>query len=320
MSRRDLKFALNAIQWINVKEDPNDPNSADLWRFADPSFVADYPDVLGQIKAAGFDTTMLEVLDTQTLQNYKAMVDAAGLQLSPGYVEVPLPSDHGGQLARGSYERAHWFDHARRRAEESNYFGLDTIFVSAEVNQTPSGVRFNERAAVGYDFRQDRLDEFVEYLIETCEVLKAEGIRSGLHNHVGTWVETEAEIEYVLGQVDSSLLGASFDIGHLEWAGIDSPSYLSKWSDRLMDLHIKDLNLAVARSARENPVPYNVSTNRGLFLEPGLGQIDLPGVLNALPEAFDGWVLIEVDRASMNPGESAAVSAEWMRRVKAGEL
>ena len=49
MPVKDLRVALNAIQWINVKEDPADPDSASLWRFADPAFVAEYPDVLGAI-------------------------------------------------------------------------------------------------------------------------------------------------------------------------------------------------------------------------------------------------------------------------------
>jgi hypothetical protein len=33
-------------------------------------------------------------------------------------------------------------------------------------------------------------------------VLRAEGVRAGLHNHVGTWVETEHEIDRVLGALD----------------------------------------------------------------------------------------------------------------------
>ena len=49
---KDLDFALNAIQWINVKEDPNDLDSASLWRFADPAFVAEYPGVLRAIRDA----------------------------------------------------------------------------------------------------------------------------------------------------------------------------------------------------------------------------------------------------------------------------
>lgn len=314
MSVKDLKFALNAIQWINVKEDPNDLDSASLWRFADPAFVAEYPDVLREIKRAGFDATMMEVLDTQTLQNYAAMVAEAELALAPGYVQVPLASDHGGRLERGSFERIHWFDAVRRKAEESNYFGLSTIFLAAEVDQT--AIRWT-KPAVGHDFSQDRLDELTDLIDEAVDVLNAEGVKPGLHNHVGTWIETQHEYEHVLNAIDASRLGAAFDIGHLEWAGISAKDAIAKWSDRVQDLHLKDLDLDLARRSRDEGLTYERATDLGLYLEPGLGQIDLVETLQALPDGWDGWVIIEVDRASMDPVESAHHTARWVAEITA---
>lgn len=315
MTLKNLKFALNAIQWINVKEDPADPNSANLWRYADPHFVNEYPDVLAEIHDAGFSAAMMEVLDTQTLQNYRAMLEACGLEAAPGYLQVRLPSDHGVSLQRGSSEWIHWFDLVRRRAEESNFMGLRTVFLAAEVDQTLRNPRMGKAAAVGCDFDRARLDECVEMLTAAAEVLRAEGIHAGLHNHVGTWVETELEIDYVLDNVDPDLLGASFDIGHLEWAGIDAPRMITKYADRIVDLHIKDLDLALARESREHPAPYFDWSDRGLFLEPGLGEVDIVGALRALPVGFDGWVIVEVDRASMDPSDSARVTARWVAEL-----
>ncbi len=309
MQLKDLTFSLNAIQWINVLADPSDPDSPSLWRFADPTFVAEYPDVLREIRSAGFDMTMMEVLATQTLQSYERMIADSGLQLSPGYVQVPLGSAHGGRLERGTLERAHWFDGVRRKAEESNYMGLSRIFLAAEVDY--AGIRW-ERPAVGYDFAQDRLDEQVDLLDEAVDVLNAEGIRPGLHNHVGTWIETEYETDYVLNSIDASRLGAAFDIGHLEWAGIDSKATIEKWADRVQDLHVKDIDLGIARRTREEGLSYTKATNLGLYREPGLGDLDLSDILSALPDGFDGTVLIEVDRASMDPSESAIYTAGWL--------
>lgn len=314
MQMKDLTFALNAIQWINIAVDPADPDSPSLWRFADPSFVAEYPEVLRQIKEAGFDTTMMEVLDTQTLQNYARMIEDAGLKVSPGYAQVPLASAHGGRLEKGTLERAHWFDGVRRKAEESNYLGLSRIFLAAEVDYT--AIRW-ERPAVGEDFSQDRLDEQVDLLDEAVDVLNAEGVRPGLHNHVGTWVETSYEYEYVLEQIDASRLGAAFDIGHMEWAGIDSKVALAKWADRVQDLHVKDIDLDIARRTREEGLSYTRATNLGLYREPGLGDLDIPGILSVLPDSFDGTVLIEVDRASMDPVASAHHTAAWLADARA---
>lgn len=314
MSPKELKFALNAIQWINVKEDPDDLDSASLWRFADPSFVSEYPEVLREIKDAGFSATMMEVLDTQTLQNYAAMIADAGLALAPGYVQVPLASDHGGRLERGTFERIHWFDGVRRKAEESNYFGLTTIFLAAEVDQT--AIRWT-KPAVGHDFSQERLDELTDLIDEAVDVLNAEGVKPGLHNHVGTWIETQQEYEHVLDSIDGSRLGAAFDIGHLEWAGISAKEAIEKWSDRVQDLHLKDLDLDLARRTREGELTYERATDLGLYREPGLGGLDLVGTLAALPDGFDGWIIIEVDRASMDPVASARHTAAWVADVTA---
>lgn len=312
MPLSELKFALNAIQWINVKEDPDDLDSASLWRFADPAFVAEYPEVLRAIKDAGFGATMMEVLDTQTLQSYAAMVADSGLALAPGYVQVPLASDHGGRLERGTFERIHWFDGVRRKAEESNYFGLKTVFLAAEVDQT--AIRWT-KPAVGHDFRQDRLDELTDLIDEAVDVLNAEGVKPGLHNHVGTWIETQHEYEHVLNAIDASRLGAAFDIGHLEWAGISAKDAITTWADRVQDLHLKDLDLDLARRTRDGELTYERATDLGLYREPGLGDLDLTGTLAALPEGWDGWVIIEVDRASMDPVESAHHTARWVADV-----
>lgn len=306
------RFALNAIQWINVKEDPSDPNSASLWLYEEPRFRADYPGVLKQISAAGFGATMMEVLGTQTLQDYARMVTDAGLVLAPGYCSITLPEDHGVTLTPGSAEHIHWFDGVRRKAEESNYFGLDTIFIAPEVSFEPWQVRTSTAVGVGHAADAGRLERMTDMIGQAAEVLRSEGIRAGLHNHVGTWIETEDEIEHVLGAIDPALLGASFDVGHLAWAGIDPVSMLTRHADRIIDLHIKDLDLTIAAQSRAVPSGYAATTDAGIFLEPGLGTMDLPGMLGALPEDFGGWIIVEVDRASMDPFESAKVSWAWV--------
>ncbi|KRE28926.1 sugar phosphate isomerase/epimerase [Agromyces sp. Soil535] len=308
------RIALNPIQWINIKERPDDPSSADLWLFADPAFRSEYPGVLGKVRGGGFDAVMMQVLDTQTLQDYERMVRAADLRLAPGYCQVGLPEEHGVTLASGSAEWVRWFDGVRRAAEESNYFGVGTVFLAPEMTWD-GAARTLTRSAVGADFDQDRLDRVVEVLAEAALILTAEGVRPGLHNHVGTWVETEYEIDYVLDQVDDGLLGASFDLGHLAWAGIDPVGMLARHRDRIVDLHLKDLDLAIAAESRAHPTDYRSTVDRGLFREPGLGDLDLDASLAALPEDFGGWIIIEVDRASMDPDESVHVSRRWVERA-----
>jgi sugar phosphate isomerase/epimerase len=309
MSITRSQVALNAIQWINLKPAPGRERQ---WRYADPTWRAEQPDVHRQIREAGFDAVMMEVLDTQTLQAYKRVLDETGLRAAPGYVQIAPPETKGLSLRTRSPEWVRWFNPVRRKAEESNYLGVESIFLAAEMDQTAP--RVARATATGAFFDQDKLDRQVEYLAEAAEVLRAEGIRPGLHNHVGSLIETRYEIEYALQQIDASLLGASFDIGHLEWAAIPSAAFLDRYRDRIVDIHLKDLDLGIAAVSRSTPTPYYEVSDQRFFLEPGLGDIDLPGVLTALGDSFEGWILIEVDRPSMEPFESAKVSAAWVEQ------
>jgi sugar phosphate isomerase/epimerase len=303
------QFALNPLQWITVDG---------RWRYAEPGFRAEYPDVLAQVRAAGFETVMLEVLATQTLQDYARMIADAGLGVAPGYCSIGLPEEHGHTLHRGSAEWVRWFDGVRRKAEESNFFGLDTVFLAPEMSFADTAVRTSRAVAVGAGFDEGRLDRVIEVLGEAAEVLRAEGVRAGLHNHVGTWVETAYEIDRVLGALDPALLGASLDVGHLVWAGIDPIEMLTRHADRIVDIHVKDLDLGIAEASRATPTGYAEASERGLFREPGTGGIDLDAVLGALPDPFPGWVVIEIDRTVMDPFESARACRAWVERVALG--
>jgi sugar phosphate isomerase/epimerase len=303
------QVALNAIQWINIKPGPGRERA---WLFADPAWRSEQLAVHRQIRSAGFDAVMMEVLDTQTLQAYRRMLEDAGLRPAPGYIQIAPPESRGLSLRKGSPEWVRWFNPVRRRAEESNFLGLTTVFLAAEMDL--AAPRVVQAAATGAFFDQDLLERQVEYLAEAAEVLRGEGIHPGLHNHVGSLIETQYEIEYALQQIDASLLGASFDIGHLEWAGISSAAFVEKYRGRIVDLHLKDLDLDIAAASRSTPTPYYEVSDQRFFLEPGLGDIDLPAVLKALGDGFEGWILIEVDRPSMEPFESAEVSRAWVEQ------
>lgn len=313
MTIRRSQVALNPIQWTNLPPDPAVPGSTGRWRYGEPSFVADYPEVLAAVAASGFDATMMEVLDTQTLQSYAAMIERAGLRVAPGYASIGLPEDEGLEIAPGSAEWARWFNPVRRKAEESLYFGLDTVFLAPMVDYRLP--RWSERAAVGYLADRDRLLRQADMLAEAGRILRAEGVRAGLHNHVGTWVETEEEIETVLAEVDPEVLGASFDLGHLAWAGIDPVAMVARHRDRVIDLHIKDHSTAVLAENRANPGPYDRVASQPFFLEPGSGDLDIPGVLAQLGDDFDGWLVIEVDQLHGDPDASARRSRGWVEQT-----
>lgn len=304
-------FSLNTLQWITVSlgESTGEPGSVG-WEFDRPSFLARQPVVLGQVRDAGFSSVMLEVLPTQTLQAYARVVADSGLQVTPGYVHIGLPEEFGLDHAGDDEAHFRWFDGIRRRAEETRFMGLDRVFLAADM--APGRPRIDEAAACGHAFDAARLDRVANTIGEAAEVLAAEGVTAALHNHVGTWIETEDEYEYVLDAVSPSLLAAGPDLGHLAWAGTDVVAWVAAHAGRISDLHVKDMDLALATRAREARTPYFDVMAQRFFLEPGLGDVPIREALAELPDDFGGTVLIEVDKPSMEPFESAKTNWAWI--------
>lgn len=304
-------FSLNTLQWITVSlgESTGEPGSVG-WEFDRPRFLARQPVVLAQVRDAGFSSVMLEVLPTQTLQSYARVVAESGLKVTPGYVHIGLPEEFGRDFSDDAEAHFRWFDGIRRRAEESLFMGLDRVFLAADM--APGRPRIDIAAAAGYDFDAARLDRVANIIGEAAEVLAAEGVTASLHNHVGTWIETEAEYDYVLDAVPDSILAAGPDLGHLAWTGVDVVAWVAAHRERIADLHVKDMDLTLAAAARDAETPYFDVMAQRFFLEPGLGDVPIAEALAALPDDFGGTVLIEVDKPSMEPFESAEASWAWV--------
>ncbi|WP_051899083.1 sugar phosphate isomerase/epimerase family protein [Sciscionella sediminilitoris] len=297
------QFAINTLQWTDL---------ASGWEFADPAFLAKQPRVLREVAESGFTAVMLEVLPTQTISAYRTLIGESGLRVAPGYLSVPLPEEHGVTLAPGSAEEFRWFDGIRWGADETLLLGLDTVFLSAEMVTGGGMPRFDVAAGVGHGFDAGRLERFTETIGRAAEILTAEGVRPAFHNHVGSWIETQEEVEHVLDAIPDTVLGAGFDLGHLYWAGADVPGMMRRYRDRIAGLHIKDLDTARVAELRAEPLPYFASTGNGFFLEPGLGGVPLLDHLRELPENFDGWIIVEVDQPSIEPLASAKASWRWV--------
>lgn len=304
-------FSLNTLQWITVSlgDASGEPGSVG-WEFDRPRFLSRQPAVLEQVRDSGFSAVMLEVLPTQTLQRYARVVAESGLRVTPGYVHIGLPEEFGRRFGMDDDDHFRWFDGIRRRAEESLFMGLDRIFLAADM--APGRPRIDEAAAIGHAYDAARLDRVANVIGEAAEVLVAEGVTPALHNHVGTWIETEDEYEYVLDTVSPSLLAAGPDLGHLAWTGVEVVDWVARHADRISDLHIKDMDLQLAAAARETPTPYFDVMAQRFFLEPGLGDVPLREALAELPADFGGTVLIEVDKPSMEPFASARRSWAWV--------
>ena len=137
------------------------------------------------------------------------------------------------------------------------------------------------------------------------ELARARGFEPTFHHHMGTRVQTPAEIERLLA---GTSVGLVLDTGHLVAGGGDPVRALRDWRDRIDHLHVKDVSLAVMDTAAS----WDEAWRGGAFCELGTGDVDLKGFFAELGE-YTGWLVVEQDWVP-RPQDSFAEQAQAQAR------
>ncbi len=288
------RIAINPIQWV-ASDDGH----------LDRSLQPPLPDLLAQIKKAGFPAAVVTAPGV-SLDDYKRAYADAGMLPAPAYFGTPSP-EAGVPLA-STLEEAKAF--GARQAS----LGLKDTFIAVHM---PPVVRPRvDTPAIGVGFDQGRLNQVIDELGKAAEVVKAEGVMPALHPHVGTWIETEDETRQTLDAIGAGTLNFGPDSGHLSWAGADVIGLFRSYRDRISIMHLKDIRLDVREASMKAGKSYPEAALAGLWAEPGNGNLDIKAMIAELGAGFDGWLIAEVDRPTMPPYESAIVSANYLRALK----
>lgn len=124
------------------------------------------------------------------------------------------------------------------------------------------------------------------------------GIRLVYHHHMGTIVETEAEIDRLMaatGPATHLLL----DTGHCAFGGGDPAALARRHMGRVAHIHAKNVRPDVMRQVREQNLSFLEGVRRGVFTVPGdpEGGVDFAPVLRTAAEhGYDGWLVIEAEQ------------------------
>jgi len=254
--------------------------------------------IYGQVRDAGFAAVHAEVPDGMATEDYRQLLAETRLAPAPGYFQHPFADSSGITAA---------VRNAKRVAGQHAELGLDRIFIADEVSARPRLAAPGQ----GADYDEGRLATLTENLATVAAAMVAEGVTPCLHQHVGTWIETEHETEAVLAAIGAATLMLGPDTGHLAWAGADPVAFIGRHLDRVGAVHLKDIRQGARDRAASSGANYRESVALHVFTEPGRGDVNLPAVLSLLRD-FGGWAVIEVDLADQpTPQETARISAAW---------
>ena len=146
------------------------------------------------------------------------------------------------------------------------------------------------------------------------------GVTATLHPHVGTMVESAAEVRRVL---DDSGIGLCLDTGHLLIGGADPVALARDHADRVRHVHLKDVDAGRAAAVRAGRIGYADAVREGMYRPLGQGDVDIAAIVTSLEQAgYDGWYVLEQDTMLAGPpdrrGRGAAGRRPRQRGAPAG--
>ncbi len=135
----------------------------------------------------------------------------------------------------------------------------------------------------------DAWQRVARHLAEVERLVSQHGLTLALHPHVGTQVETAADVERML---ELSEVGWCLDTGHLLIGGVDPAEFARRHRERVVHVHLKDVDMAVARRG----LSLVQAVQAGLFRPLGAGDLRLDEVLDGL-DGYGRWLVLEQDTA-----------------------
>ena len=131
---------------------------------------------------------------------------------------------------------------------------------------------------------------------DLAERMAAFGVRMAFHHHMGTIVESEADIDRLMASTGDAV-GLLFDTGHCLFAGGDPAAVLGRHVGRVVHVHCKDVRRDVLHRAVRDDMGFMDAVLEGVFTVPGDGCIEFPPLLLRLREAgYAGWLVVEAEQ------------------------
>lgn len=159
--------------------------------------------------------------------------------------------------------------------------------------------------------------QFASRLNQVAAYLASQGVAIAFHHHMGTVIETPAEIDRMMSATGPSVR-LLLDTGHLTYAGGDPLTMARRHARRINHVHCKDVRPSVLDRARQRDASFMDAVVDGVFTVPGDGAVDYPALLSILAGAgYRGWLVVEAeqDPKKAHPFTYAQMGCAYLKRT-----
>jgi len=133
-------------------------------------------------------------------------------------------------------------------------------------------------------------------LTEMGRRLADRGIALAYHHHMGTLIQSEAEIDRLMAETGPEV-GLLLDTGHLTYAGGDPARAARHHATRIVHVHCKDIRASVLQDVKRLDLSFLDSVLEGVFTVPGDGCVDFAAALAPVAAAgYAGWLVVEAEQ------------------------
>ena len=172
-----------------------------------------------------------------------------------------------------------------------------------------------------YEMNDQEWDTFCTGMNKLGKIAKEEyGIALTFHHHMGTVVQSLAEVDRMMENTDPEYVSLLFDTGHFTYCGEDPLEVVKKYVHRIKHVHLKDIRPEVVEQVKKENMSFLAGVRAGAFTIPGDGCINYDPIFKVLEEAgYEGYMVVEAeqDPAKANPLEYA-ISARKFIAEKTG--
>ena len=160
-----------------------------------------------------------------------------------------------------------------------------------------------------YEMNDEEWDTFCTGMNKLGKIAKEEyGIALTFHHHMGTVVQSLAEVDRMMENTDPEYVSLLFDTGHFTYCGEDPLEVVKKYVHRIKHVHLKDIRPEVVEQVKKENMSFLAGVRAGAFTIPGDGCINYDPIFKVLEDAgYEGDMVVEAeqDPAKANPLEYA---------------
>jgi sugar phosphate isomerase/epimerase len=139
----------------------------------------------------------------------------------------------------------------------------------------------------------------------------------GVHLHLGSQIQSQHELEFIMANTDPKYVGLVLDTGHFTMAGMDPVAMGKRYGKRVVEYHLKDTRPEDRGGTKHVPGPEVDQMKTPYFYPLGAGGVDFPALMAYLDSIqWRGFLNVELDTSPWRPPQdSARMSANYIQNV-----